>query len=194
VGASLGSRPWRASDGNPEAPFIVSSRPGGQMISRAAGGSDHARHRRDQQLDRSWARSSHRRHRLCPRRARGGTLYLATSGGARRLPTFHGEPLLRRVSAIGRRGPRVPGASCNPGIVLLLATPLCACPFRRLVRHPEGRALPAVTLMVFAVLLFSLLGPTSPIDGPARGFRGSSPEPIRPIPPLRLRDGCAAGR
>jgi uncharacterized membrane protein len=96
----------------------------------------------------------------------GGALYLAGHGGSRvDYRVFRGEPLsLRRVSDIA-----VDAAALHPrgimqlGLVLLLATPLMrvflsACSFAL----QKDVLYMVVTLMVFSVLLFSLLGPHLP--------------------------------
>jgi uncharacterized membrane protein len=93
----------------------------------------------------------------------GGVLYLASGGGARvDYHTFRGEPMsLRRVSDIV-----ADAAALNPrgimqlGIVLLLATPLMRVILSAVSFALQKDALyVVVTLMVFSVLLFSLLGP-----------------------------------
>ena len=95
----------------------------------------------------------------------GGILYL-TSGVTRvDYRTFRGEPVtLRRVSEIvGAAAGLEPKGIMQLGIVLLLATPLA-----RVVLAAISFALQKdvlylmVTAVVFAVLLFSLLGPHLP--------------------------------
>ena len=96
----------------------------------------------------------------------GAILYLMGSGGARvDYGVFRGEPMsLRRVSAIVTEAVALhPRGLMQLGIVLLLATPLM-----RVVLSVISFAIQrdtlyvVVTLMVFSVLLFSLLGPHLP--------------------------------
>jgi len=93
----------------------------------------------------------------------GAALYLATSAGARPdYHTFHGEPLsLRRVSAIVADAAVFhPKGVMQLGIVLLLATPLMRVVLSAISFAIQKDVLyVVVTSMVFAVLLFSLLGP-----------------------------------
>jgi len=93
----------------------------------------------------------------------GAALYLATSGGGRPdYHTFRGEPLsLRRVSAIVADAAALhPKGIMQLGIVLLLATPLMRVVLSAISFAIQKDVLyVVVTSMVFAVLLFSLLGP-----------------------------------
>jgi len=93
----------------------------------------------------------------------GAALYLATSAGARPdYHTFRGEPLsLRRVSAIVADAAAFhPKGVMQLGIVLLLATPLMRVVLSAISFAIQKDVLyVVVTSMVFAVLLFSLLGP-----------------------------------
>lgn len=93
----------------------------------------------------------------------GAALYLTTSGGARPdYHTFRGEPLsLRRVSAIVADAAAFhPKGVMQLGIVLLLATPLMRVVLSAIAFAIQKDVLyVVVTSMVFAVLLFSLLGP-----------------------------------
>lgn len=93
----------------------------------------------------------------------GGALYLAEGGrSAVDYGTFRGEPVsLRRLSAIAADAAALhPRGIMQLGIVLLLATPLM-----RVILSAFSFGIQrdwlyvAVTAMVFAVLLFSLLGP-----------------------------------
>jgi uncharacterized membrane protein len=92
----------------------------------------------------------------------GGVLYLAGSSGAVDYRTFRGEPVsLRRVSAIASDAAALhPRGIMQLGIVLLLATPLVRVVLSAISFAIQGdRLYVMVTAAVFAVLLFSLLGP-----------------------------------
>ena len=96
----------------------------------------------------------------------GAILYLMASGDARAdYYIFHGEPTsLRRVSAIATEAAALhPRGLMQLGIVLLLATPLMRVVLSAISFAIQRDALyVVVTLMVFSVLLFSLLGPHLP--------------------------------
>jgi uncharacterized membrane protein len=92
----------------------------------------------------------------------GGVLYLVSSPARVDYHTFRGEPIfLRRVTNIVSDAAALdPRGIMQLGIVLLLATPLArvvlsavAFAFQRDVLYV------VVTLAVFSVLLFSLVGP-----------------------------------
>ena len=93
----------------------------------------------------------------------GAGLYLAANGGTRvDFQTFRGEPMfLRQVSAIAADAAALhPRGIMQLGIVLLLATPLLRVVLSAVSFAIQRDALYlVVTAMVFAVLLFSLLGP-----------------------------------
>ena len=93
----------------------------------------------------------------------GAFLYLTASGGTRvDYHVFRGEPLsLRQVSAIVADAAALhPRGIMQLGIVLLLATPLLRVVLSAVSFAIQRDALyVVVTAMVFAVLLFSLLGP-----------------------------------
>lgn len=96
----------------------------------------------------------------------GATLYLAGHGGGPAdYHTFRGEPFyLRNLPAILAEAAALhPRAIMQLGIVLLLATPLMRVALSALSFAVQKDGLyVAVTLMVFAVLLFGLLGPHPP--------------------------------
>ena len=96
----------------------------------------------------------------------GAILYLVASGGARvDYGVFRGEPMsLRRVSAIVTEAAALrPRRLMQLGIVLLLATPLMRVVLSAISFAIQKDTLyVVVTLMVFCVLLFSLLGPHLP--------------------------------
>jgi uncharacterized membrane protein len=96
----------------------------------------------------------------------GAILYLMGSGGARAdYSVFRGEPMsLRRVSAIVTEAAALhPRGLMQFGVVLLLATPLMRVVLSAISFAIQRDTLYlVVTLMVFSVLLFSLLGPHLP--------------------------------
>jgi uncharacterized membrane protein len=93
----------------------------------------------------------------------GGTLYLAANSGVRvDYGVFHGEPLsLRRLPGIVTEAAALhPRGLMQLGIALLLGTPLMRVVLSALSFALQKDALYlVVTLMVFSILLFSLLGP-----------------------------------
>lgn len=95
----------------------------------------------------------------------GGIVYLASGPARVDYQTFRGEPLsLRRVSAIAADAAALhPRGIMQLGIVLLLATPLMRVILSAISFAIQKDVLyVVVTSMVFAVLLFSLLGPHLP--------------------------------
>jgi uncharacterized membrane protein len=92
----------------------------------------------------------------------GGLWYLAQYGtGKPNYRFFHGEP--RDLRSLRGIFTGLPGFHCldviQLGVVLLIATPVARVAFSVVAFHLQrDRAYVAITLIVLAVLLFSLLG------------------------------------
>ncbi|MGH7331308.1 MAG: DUF1634 domain-containing protein [Candidatus Rokuibacteriota bacterium] len=95
----------------------------------------------------------------------GGVVYLASGRTRVDYHTFQGEPIfLRRVTDIVADAAAFdPRGIMQLGIVLLLATPLARVIFSAIAFAIQRDLLyVVVTVMVFSVLLFSLVGPHLP--------------------------------